>query len=350
MAPGSSSTTGVSAASHLQAAWLRRGPLAIVLLPIAWLYGALIGLRRLAYGTGLLRTRRLPVPVIVVGNLVAGGAGKTPTAMAIVDLLRSRGHTPGIVSRGYGRDDGAPALVGAASSAREVGDEPLLMHLRARVPVAVGADRTAAGQLLLTLHPEVDVIVSDDGLQHWRLARDAQVIVFDERGAGNGWLLPAGPLRERLPARLPPRTVALYNAQRPTTPLPGHLARRSLRGVTRLEDWWAGRAASAGVLEQLRTQGPVVAAAGMAHPQRYFEMLRSLGLSVVEMPLPDHHDYETLPWPAGTPDVVVTEKDAVKLSPQRAGVTRVWVATLDFEVDNAFAEELLQWLPPAPTR
>jgi tetraacyldisaccharide 4'-kinase len=341
---GKAETTDVSFASQLQAAWLDRGWLARLLLPASWLYRALLCLRASGYRLGVRRAERLPVPVVVVGNLVAGGAGKTPTTIALIQLLRERGFTPGIVSRGYGRASTKSALVDRGTPASSVGDEPLLMHLRTGAPVAVGTDRAEAGRLLLRAHPEVDLLVSDDGLQHLRLARDAQVIVFDERGAGNGWLLPAGPLREPVPSAVPPRSVMLYNAPAPSTPLHGHLARRRLVGLSSLSAWRAGHPATMEALAQLQGH-PVLAAAGLARPQRFFDMLRSLGLSITELPLPDHHDFAALPWPADTAEVVVTEKDAVKLTPDAMGRTRVWVATLDFELDAVFAAELLQWLP-----
>jgi tetraacyldisaccharide 4'-kinase len=336
----------VPASSTLQQAWLSHGAIACLLWPLSCLYRSVVALRRTGYRTGLLRTHRLPVPVLVVGNLIVGGAGKTPTTMAVIELLRAHGHRPGILSRGYGRSSGVPQLVTRDTPAGDAGDEPLLMHLRTDAPTAVGADRVAAGRLLLQQHPELTVLVCDDGLQHWRLARDAQLIVFDERGGGNGWLLPAGPLREPVPDTVPPRSLVIYNASRASTALPGHLAQGRLRGLVPLADWWAGRPGTAEAFAALRGRA-VVAAGGMARPQRYFEMLRAQGLQVDELPLPDHHPFDTLPWPATTGDVVVTEKDAVKLRPERMGATRVWVATLDFEIDAAIARQLLPWLTPA---
>ncbi len=343
---------------RLQAAWLARGPLSFVLLPLAGLYGAATALRRGLYRLGLKRTVvATDAPVIVVGNLIAGGAGKTPTTMAVVALLRQHGFTPGIVSRGYGRSaEHADALteVGPDTPARACGDEPLLMRLRTRAPVVVGRDRVAAARLLRQRHPAVDVLVADDGLQHLRLARQVQVIVFDERGAGNGRLLPAGPLREPMRPTPPPRSVVVYNAPAPSTPWPGHVATRGLAGLVPLSAWWQGEAASPASLAAL-TGRPVIAAAGLARPERFFDMLRAAGLQVTPLPLPDHHDFATRPWPADAADVVVTEKDAVKLQPAAAGATRVWVATLDFALPATFNAELLALLParrpaaPAPT-
>ncbi|KQU79860.1 MULTISPECIES: tetraacyldisaccharide 4'-kinase [unclassified Rhizobacter] len=335
----------MSLSLRLQRAWLARGALAWALLPLAGLYGAVIALRDVAFRAGWRRIDRLPVPVIVVGNLIAGGAGKTPTCLALVDLLRQRGWTPGIVSRGYGGNAGdAVVLVTPDTPSSACGDEPLLMQRRSEAPVAVGRRRAQAGRTLLAAHPAVDVIVCDDGLQHRQLARDAQVIVFDERGAGNGWLLPAGPLREPMPSTLPARSVLLYNAPAASTPLPGHVAQRRLGRFTPLQAWLDGRQGDATAGADLRGRR-LVAAAGLAHPQRFFSMLRDAGLDIAELPLPDHHDFAALPWPTDTADVVVTEKDAVKLDPARLGMTRVWVATLDFQLPPAFAADLLALLP-----
>ena len=327
---------------------MTRGPTAWALRPLAALYGALAALRRAFFRRGWAKTITLPVPVIVVGNLIAGGAGKTPTVMAIVRLLRSRGYTPGIVSRGHGRHGDAGIEVRVDMSAAQCGDEPLLMHLRTGAPVFVGRDRVGAARALLQRHPGVDVIVSDDGLQHLRLGRIAQVLVFDERGVGNGWLLPAGPLRERLPAAVPQRSIVLYNAALPSTALRGEVAQRSLAGVVPLAAWWQGVPAAAHALEALRGR-PVIAAAGVARPQRFFAMLQGAGLSMTPLALPDHHDFATLPWPPTAADVVLTEKDAIKIDPRRIGSTRVWVAALDFKPPAAFNAALIALLPPPGT-
>ena len=332
----------------LQQAWLTRGTLARVLWPVAALFSAGTALRRALYRIGWWRSTTLPVPVVVVGNLIAGGAGKTPTVMAVVQLLRRWGYTPGIVSRGHGGSGSGCTMVRRDTPAAACGDEPLLMHLRTAAPVSVGRDRVAAARLLLDQHPQVDVIVSDDGLQHLALARCAQVLVFDARGVGNGWLLPAGPLREHLPQQVPPRTVVLYNASAPSTPLPGALAHGRLGGLVALDAWWRGESATAATLQALRGS-MVVAAAGLAHPERFFTMLRHAGLAIWPLPLPDHYRYTTLPWPADTRNVVLTEKDAVKLDPAAMGSTLVWVATLDFELDAAFGAALLALLPPPAT-
>lgn len=328
---------------RLQQAWLGRGPLALACLPLALLFAAVVRARQLGYRLGWREVRTLPAPVVVVGNLIAGGAGKTPTVIAVIGLLRRHGFTPGIISRGYGRRGDAVLAVQTDTAVGEAGDEPLLLRRATGAPVFVGRDRVGAAEALLARHPDVDIIVSDDGLQHSRLARAAQVLVFDERGAGNGWPLPAGPMREPMPATIPDRTVVLYNASRPSTHLAGTLVQRSLRPPVSLATWRAGQAATAGfaALQGRR----LIAAAGLARPERFFAMLSEHGLSFTPMPLPDHFDFAALPWPANTTDVLVTEKDAVKLDPTRLGPTNVWVVALDFVPDPAFGAALLALLP-----
>lgn len=323
--------SALTPAQRLQAAWLRRGGLALALLPLAALYAALVLLRRWLYRSGWLESLRLPVPVVVVGNVIAGGAGKTPTTLAIVRHLRERGWRPGIVSRGHGgrRRDARP--VEADADPAEHGDEPVLMALRAGVPVQVGRDRVAAARALLAAHPEVDVLVCDDGLQHLRLARDVEVLVFDERGAGNGWWLPAGPLREGAQRRA---DLLLYNASAPSTDRPGFLARRAVGPAVPLADWRAGVRLGR-PLAALHGQR-LLAAAGIAHPERFFSMLEAQGLRIERCPLPDHHVYAALPWAGRDFDaVLVTEKDAVKLRPG-PGNEAVRVVALDFEPDPGF--------------
>lgn len=329
--------------ARLQREWLSGGPLSAALLPLSGLYRMVLCLRRMAYALGLKRSAQLPVPVIVVGNWIVGGAGKTPTTLAVLQQLRRRGLRAGVVSRGYGREGDEVRLVSPQSSAREVGDEPLLLHLRARVPVAVGRDRVAAAQALLAAHPELQLLLSDDGLQHWRLPRDLCLLVFDQRGLGNGRLLPAGPLRE--PPRLPAvPSLVVYNHDQPSTPLPGFVGTRRLAGAVPLARWWAGDAPTLAALHALRGQPGLVAVAGIAQPQRFFDMLRAQGLDIVECPQPDHADYRTPPWPADAAAVVLTEKDAVKLRPESVGGTPVWVVALDFCPGAAFEAALDQQL------
>jgi tetraacyldisaccharide 4'-kinase len=342
--PDSGGVNRLSAA--LQAAWWQASPNALArrLRPLSALYAGLAKLDK-----ALTWPRRIDVPVIVVGNLVVGGAGKTPTVIALVRLLRAYGWTPGVISRGYGRRSAGVMSVHGGSAASECGDEPLLIHLRTEAPVVVGRRRVAAARAMRLEHPTVDIVISDDGLQHHRLARDAQIIVFDERGAGNGLLLPAGPLREPLPEQVPPNTLVLYNAWQPPITLPGWMGTRHLAGVLSLEDWRCGHAPMADSWAALHGRR-VMAAAGIASPQRFFTQLQGEGLLFTPLPLPDHYRFDTLPWPVGTTDVVLTEKDAVKLAGKALGRTRVWVAPLDLEFDLGFAAAIKRLFPNPPSR
>ncbi len=322
-----------------------------LLQPLSWLYGTTAAAHRGVYQLGLRRVQRAPAPLLVVGNLVAGGAGKTPAVMAVLTLLRQQGWTPGVVSRGHGRTGKSVQQVSRQSDAASVGDEPLLIHLRSGAPVAVGADRAAAARALCAAHPGVDILVADDGLQHHRLHHDMALLVFDARGAGNGLLLPAGPLREPLPQRLAAHQRVLYNAALPSTALPGCTATRRLAGVQPLADWWAGLPLPAdggwpALLGRPLHGAPLLAAAGLAQPEPFFQMLEAQGLRIQRLPLADHHHFSPLPWPADTASVVLTEKDAVKLRPERVGRTQVWVARLDFLPEPAFADALRSLCAP----
>jgi tetraacyldisaccharide 4'-kinase len=330
----------------LEARWWhgRHAWLGALLAPVAALYGLLVGARTLAYRCGLLRTHRPPVPVVVVGNLVVGGAGKTPTTIALVQALKSAGWTPGVVSRGYGSLRRDPRPVTVDDDPRACGDEPLLIRRRTGSPVWVGVDRAAAARALCAAHPEVDLLVADDGLQHLRLARDVEVVVFDERGLGNGWLLPAGPLRERPPPSPPAQAVVVYNAPAPTTAWPGAILGRKLSAPIPLHSWWRGEL-SPGHLPWPMNSEPIAAAAGIAEPERFFRMLEAKGVRILRLPLPDHATWDTVPWPAGEQMVLVTEKDAVKLPPAHPDSGRIHVVPLDFDFPVDALAQVLARLP-----
>jgi len=330
----------MSFAERLQREWLAGGPLSALLWPLSAIYGLLLNLRTLLYRIGALKVEALPVPVIVVGNWIVGGAGKTPTTLALINMLQTQGRRVGVISRGYGRKDDSVHLLTRDSSAAQAGDEPLLIHLRTGVPVAVGRDRVAAARALLAAHPDLQLLISDDGLQHWKLPRTLSILVFDERGLGNGRLLPSGPLRQRV-APPAPNELVLYNAAQPSTALPGFMGRRSFAGAVALDAWWRGEPATTQTFEALRGRS-LLAAAGLAQPQRFFNMLQERGLSIEPLPLPDHHNFATLPWPSTTPEVLLTEKDAVKLRPEHLGSTQAWVVALDFQPEPAFEQAFLE--------
>lgn len=350
-------------AEHLQRAWLHRGVMACALWPLSCVMGIAVSLRRFGFRQGWWHSTRLPVPVLVVGNRIVGGAGKTPTTIAIVQHLQARGLHPGVLTRGYKARADAPPLrildhhTETQLTAADTGDEPLLIWRRTHAPMAIGRNRAQGGQALLTKHPEIDILVCDDGLQHLILQRDIEVIVFDERGQGNGWLLPAGPLREPItspptPGLLAPPLV-LYNAAQASTALPGFTAQRSMVPLVTLEQWWAGKVTTVNATPP-PVGSSVMALAGIAQPQRFFEALQTLGYHVQGLPLADHADFAHLPWADADVDLIVTEKDAIKLAPlrlrQERPRTRVWVAGLDLYPEQAFWAQLDEALNRLPFR
>ena len=297
--------------------WRKRSLPAASLLPAATLFRSLAALRCGLYRHGFLRREQLPVPVIIVGNIAVGGSGKTPAVLWLIEELRKAGHHPGIVSRGYGgQATNIPQLVIAGPDSRPdpgfYGDEPVMLAQQAGCPVAVGRDRPAAACALLAAHPECDVIVSDDGLQHYRLARTVEIAVVDEATLGNGWPLPSGPLREPL-ARLAETDLILAHgelsphlrAQTGTVPVASmRLIGERFRSLAK-PDEWCGAEAFAGK--------KVHALAGIGRPQRFFDQLMTMGLDVIPHPFPDHHHYCAADLDFAPGEIkLMTSKDAVK--------------------------------------
>lgn len=292
------------------------------LLPLSALYALGVALHRLSYRLGLRPVTRLPVPVIVVGNLTVGGTGKTPLVIHLARALAAQGERPGILCRGYGGQARQwPQRVTPASDPEQVGDEPVLIAQRTGLPVAADPQRARAGRLLL--EAGCTVLLTDDGLQHHALARDMEIVLVDgARGLGNGWLLPAGPLRES--ARRLGRVDAVVVQGAGFTPAHAATFRMTLpllevvdlatRRDRRLLVDFAGRS--------------VHAVAGIGHPQRFFDALRGAGLEVVEHPFPDHYDYrpQDLMFAADAP-IFMTEKDAVKCT--RFAPANAWVVPVD---------------------
>jgi tetraacyldisaccharide 4'-kinase len=324
-------------------AWQRRGALAWILSPLALTYAAIVKVRRIAYANGILKASRAMAPVVVLGNLYVGGTGKTPLAIALVRALRQHGFQPGVISRGYGGTARSARVVSEGDTAAEVGDEPLLIAESTGAPVAVGARRAQAAALLLQAHPACDVLIADDGLQHLALARDLEVALIDERGLGNGWVLPAGPLREP-PARLA-RVDAIVlhgTAAPPVQGVPNFPLRTQLADhAYRLADRSQFRPLVDFAQRQRSTGLRITAAAGIGVPQRFFDMLTAIGLRVDPLPLPDHFEYRVNPFAGCDTDVVlITEKDAVKCRRSDAlrDDTRLWVVPLDAQVDTALVD------------
>lgn len=291
--------------------WSRKGLLNILLFPLSLLFGAAAALRRRLYRNGVLHSGHPAVPVIVVGNLTAGGSGKTPFVIWLVQWLKSQGRRPGVVSRGYGRSDRSLRCVDGDTTAQEAGDEPLLIYLKTGVPVVVGADRLAAARLLRARYPDVDVIVSDDGLQNYRLQRDLELVLADAGSLfGNGWLLPAGPLREP-PARLQEADALILSrrdaapADAGPVPLPVFSVRHEPAGFRNLAD------GSLCVALPYSEGREIQALAGIARPQNFFDLLTNMGVAHEPRAFPDHHAFSAGGIEPGA-TVVMTEKDAVK--------------------------------------
>jgi tetraacyldisaccharide 4'-kinase len=292
--------------NRLQGSWYspKNDWLSLALLDVSWVYGGLVKLRRKLYASGVMNSTRLPVPVIIVGNVIAGGAGKTPVVIELAKFLAAQGWQPGIVSRGYGREGSGVLEVLADSPISESGDEPALIKSALRhlcAPVFVAAERAEAALALLAAHPRTNVILCDDGLQHLALQRDIEICVFDERGIGNGRFLPAGPLREAWPREV---DFILHRGGFET----GFEIDRRLADHALLRD------GSRMALAEL-AQHELTALAGIAHPESFFNMLRERGLALKEtISLPDHYDFNSTSRTFHAGDwLICTEKDAVKL-------------------------------------
>lgn len=312
----------------LHAAWRKKGVLSTLLLPLSWLYGAAVARRKAAYLRHPERVHHDALPVVVVGNIYVGGTGKTPVVIALVRALQARGWRPGVISRGYGaRHDDKPRVGRGTLDPARFGDEPALIAADTGVPVSVHPDRPAALRCLRRQHPDVDVVVSDDGLQHLALGRDVEIIVQDGRGTGNGRMLPAGPLRE--PAtRLQSVDFIVNNLlpQESAAAMTRTLAQSIDMGLApfSVEHLASGQALPWAEWLARHTGDICAAAAAIGRPERFFGMLRHHGLSLAHtLALPDHYDYEQSPFGALKADcILITPKDAVKCA--RLGDARLY--------------------------
>ena len=310
--------------------------IARLLWPAAFLFGFVVFFRRFLYRTRILKSYPVGIPVIVVGNLAVGGAGKTPLVLWLADFLKRNGRKPGIVSRGYGGSvsKGKEARAATiASDPAEVGDEPMLLARRSGCPVWVAADRVLAATTLRKENPEVDVILADDGLQHYALRRDLEICVVDAHGLGNGWLLPAGPLREPN-SRLRSVDAVVHHGSSPSDGFHMTLQGENLANLA--------NATEVRPLKSFAGQ-KVHAVAGIGDPNRFFLQLARAGLKITPHPFPDHHAFraEDLAFGDAAP-VVMTEKDAVKC--KRIAQAHHWVFAVDAAPDPAFGRWLLEKL------
>jgi len=318
----------------IEQAWYRPAPPPVVLRPLAWLYG---GVSRVLARRRQARAQRLPVPVIVVGNIAVGGTGKTPCVLWLVDALRGLGHVPGVVSRGYGGAGPFPRLVRPGDDPALCGDEPVLLAQRAGVPLAVAPDRSAAGRLLLQAHPELDVLICDDGLQHYQLARNLEFCVVDgQRAHGNGWLLPAGPLREP-PRRAAQAALILVNGAE-AAPFGDRAQRFDLR-IGMAVNLVTGERRSLASF----SGGTVHAVAGIGNPGRFFSSLEAESLTLQRHVFADHHAYAAadLDFGDGQP-VLMTEKDAVKC--RLFARTHWWMVPAELQFEGRGGERVRDML------
>jgi len=302
----------------------------------------LVWARRTAYRLGWLAAARLPVPVVVVGNIVAGGAGKTPLTLWLAQALSASGRRPGIVSRGYGRATADIQEVKVGTAVDAAGDEPLLLARRSGCPVFVGADRAAAARALLVAYPDCDLILCDDGMQHYRLARDVEIAVVDRRGLSNAWPLPAGPLREPASRLLEVAALVLNGAAAaPIMGVPTFHMRLDGTRFYRLDD--PGVHCVAGDLAGQRLH----AVAGIGEPQRFFDHLAALGLRCESHAFPDHHRYASADFRFAGDAILTTEKDALKCAGLAA--LPIWVLPVDAHIEPDLVRLVLEKIDgPAP--
>lgn len=334
----------MESAGCIERHWYRPSKwLTALLAPLAGLFALISGLRRCAYRRSWLDSKRVACPLVVIGNINVGGVGKTPLTLSLLRALAQKGIRAGVVSRGYGGNASEPTLVRHDSSARVVGDEPLLFA-QSGVPVAIGRDRVAAAELLLSAHPRLDLILSDDGLQHYRMRRDLEITVLDgERGLGNGWLLPCGPLREPA-SRLETVDAVVINGEA-TVRLHDQLPALKPRFTMRLQPcrfYKLSDSAQTACVADFSGKR-IVAMAGIGHPERFFNTLTGLGIKLSNtLVFPDHHVYGADDLPVDADIVVVTTKDAVKL--QTIEHARLWVLPVEAEVTPDLADWIIEKL------
>jgi len=319
---------------RLDSFWYSQNPLAWSLLPLSWLFRVLAWLRRVLYASGMIASTRVPAPVVIVGNISVGGTGKTPLLIALCSLLQQRGLAVGVISRGYGAGHGGVHVLADEDDARVCGDEPLLIRRRCGCPVVIGRDRVAAAQHLLET-AACDLILSDDGLQHYRLQRDVELAVVDaQRGFGNGYCLPAGPLREPV-SRLRSVDIVVWHHQ-------GAVDDAAFGFRLEFADAVKLATGEARPLADFRAQR-VHAVAGIGFPPRFFGQLRAAGLDVIEHAFADHHRYREQELDFGDDlPVLMTEKDAVKCTGMRLpGLWKVPVnARLSRALQQAFMDRV----------
>ncbi len=320
--------------------WYHANVFVWFLLPLSWLYCFVSYTRRTLYQLNIKKSFAATAPVVVIGNIVVGGSGKTPLLIALCEYLQEKGYKPGVVSRGYGGDVDGVKPVLSTDSASRVGDEPLMIRLRTQVPVIVGVDRVAAINYLLANNP-CDIVLSDDGLQHYRMQRDLEFAVIDaSRKFGNGFCLPAGPLRERV-SRLDDVDIVVYNG---AVQSDADACAYDLKivGVSKLD---AGAASEEIVPLAAFADNEIHAVAGIGHPARFFAQLGETITTVSEHAFPDHHVYTQDDFSGWHQDcIIMTEKDAVKC--RHLNLKDAWVLLVKAELSDALERQLIEKLLP----
>ncbi len=336
-----------------------------LLLPISWVFFCVITVRKLLYKAKILKSKHLKVPVIVVGNINVGGTGKTPLVIWLAEQLILQGFKPGIISRGYGGSAKGVQAVLPNSNSAQVGDEPLLIAIRAHCPVFIGANRPEAGEALLKAHPECDIIISDDGLQHYALQRDVEVVVFDgEKQFGNGALLPAGPLRESI-ARLSNVDALVCNGKlsdkKNLTVLPFDIKNLTVfyrhifgKDTLKLDERVIEMHLMPQAFYNLKTPEikaniesflgkKILAIAGIGNPARFFTQLKKLGLDFESHVYVDHYPYKEEDFGKTEADVILmTEKDAVKC--KHFATNKMWVLPISADISENLTNIILKKL------
>ena len=316
--------------------WYSQNAIAWLLLPLSWLFCAIVIIRRSLYRSKILASSKLQRPVIVIGNITVGGTGKTPLLIALCELLKERGYNPGVISRGYTTNTGSGVIdgvhqVNGKDTAEQVGDEPLLIVQRTHCPVVVGQNRAAAGRYLLDNNP-CDIVLSDDGLQHYKLQRDIELAVVDSsRKFGNGFCIPAGPLREPVKRLDSVDIVVTHNT--------GVAGDNDAVFELFFENLTNIYTSETRTLEEFKSS-KCHAVAGIGHPRRFFNQLKSSGMDIIEHAFPDHYSYkiDDLAFGDDSP-IIMTEKDAVKC--RNLGLENIWAIPVTARLSKSLESRIL---------
>tara|TARA_A100000164_G_scaffold381950_1_gene436726 strand:- start:292 stop:1305 length:1014 start_codon:yes stop_codon:yes gene_type:complete len=322
--------------------WKNKGVLFILLTPFSILYFIIINFRYFLYKVGLFNKKKINCPIIIVGNIFIGGTGKTPVVIWLVKLFKKNGFRPGVISKGYLSNSKEQKFVTKCMSPMEVGDEPVLICQKTDVPLVIGKNRVDAAEKLISLVPDINLIISDDGLQHYSLARDVEIQILDDRGYGNGWLLPAGPLRELKTRK---SDFYLINSQ---SNFNNSSTNSSVFSLKFFGDRAFQLCNNKNIIElkKISKKLKIIAAAGIGNPNRFFEMLKLQDIRLIKfMPLPDHYNFLENPFKKISADIIlITDKDAIKCkyNKQLQNDYRLWVVPIEVYINDSFEKKILE--------